>query len=390
MKYDTFVIFTILPVSFRDFQRFGIEYLLNKQHKVIVFNVKSLLHNSIDLTHQSYQVSDPNYTYREISSYAQLSEELHVLNPKKTIVFIIIGYEQSIKIHSVLTHYNFIYGSFFFSIPNPFAQSSKLSKLKTRLLRIKKINFSDIALKLQKKISAKISKKLFHIKKYDFVINGGSESLKTVQNADAKTLIINAHSLDKDFMINTANKISTEYIIFLDQYIPFHSDFKLVGMNIESIADTYFSKMNKFLNELSALYDAEVIICAHPRADYAKHPNVWENKKIVYGKTFEYVSQAKFCLTHASTSINFAVLLQKPVQLVIFKEIDFYMPYIKLFADNLGNNIIDLDRTANVKEIDFYQYDSSRYQTYIHKYIDADNTDKRLFWDKVYSALKDL
>jgi len=150
--------------------------------------------------------------------------------------------------------------------------------------------------------------------------------------------------------------------------------------------------MNLFLDKLSVLYNVEVVICAHPRADYSDK-NIWKNKVIVYNKTFEYVKKSLFCVTHASTSTNFAIMLNKPIIFLSLKEIAFfYDSWIKAFSNSLGKKPISIDflNDNDFTQMDIFNIDSQKYLEYKKKFISDDIDDKRLFWDKVYSEFNKI
>lgn len=394
MKLKNIIIMTILPIGERDYKRFGIKYFEEQKKHILVLNVRSLIYENIPINYEINQY-EKSFDYSEIENQKELNDILNKFSSSDTVIFLHCGYSE--KVICEITKSNLKYGALFVnSIPNPIVNSSKgIQKIINRFNEIRRLyTRKAIALKIIKRILSYSLKKLKvsckKIKKYDFVIVSGSESFSLLENTSKNTQIIEAHTMDMDFLIQDENleTIEDKYIVYLDEYLPYHSDFDLMGVDNKSIAKNYYLKMNKFLDSLAAKYKREVVICAHPRSDYTTK-NVWKNKKIVYGETYNYVKRSFVCVTHASTSTNFAVLLNKPIQFIYFKDIDFYKNWIYEFAKSLDKKVINIDLITqqDIESINFVHIDKNIYQDYIYKYISKNEKDKRLLWEKVLNEL---
>ncbi len=103
------------------------------------------------------------------------------------------------------------------------------------------------------------------------------------------------------------------YVVFLDEYMPFHPFVQeTAGKNWIS-PDTYFQLMNKYLNRIEKKYNCSVVIAAHPIAEKYKEHNYFQGRSIFWGLTNILVKNSIGVITHNSTSINYAVIWKKPL-----------------------------------------------------------------------------
>lgn len=395
MNVKNIILLVINPIGQRDFDRFGIGYFISKNKNIIVLNIRELLYKNMPITYSIEKKID-SFNYIEISTLVELDKELQEYSESDSVIFTFFGFHvNSFKVYKLLSKHNIKFGAFYIGvIPELFYYAKET--LAEKILRLKNTYRFNVLCKkvinqIYNKIILKISNIEKKIRKYDFVVIAGKMADNIKQNTSFNTKIIKAHALDFDFLIQDDNLyLSSDYIVYLDEFIPYHDDNQLVGMNIRDIANIYYYKMNTFLNYLSKRYGKEVIICAHPRSQYDKY-KVWGDKKVVLFETYSYVKQAFVCITHASTSTNFAVMLNKPINFVYFKEIEFYKLPILAVSDSLGKKPIDLDiYNKELNKIDFTSIDQIKYKKYIENYITEDIEDRRCFWKIVSSELNEL
>lgn len=378
---------TILPIGQRDFDRFGIGYFINQGKNVTVLNIRELVYKNIPVSYEIKEVKD-NFHYKEINTIVEVGKTLKGYKKEDTIIFTLFGFSNnSFTLYEEISKFDIRFGTLYV---NPISKQNET--IFDRIARIKSsYTQRNILQKVIQKIYFKINKKhKINIRPYDFIVIAGKVGNAMKENISVNTKVIKAHTLDMEFVIkdDSLNHIKDKYIVYLDSYLPYHSDFELKGINNKKIADIYYKKMNYFLDYLSKRYDKQVIICAHPRSEYSKH-RVWKDKKIVLFQTYDYVKQAFICLTHASTSTNFAVMLNKPINFVYFKEIDFYKLAIKSASYSLGKEMINIDLPIEYMDnIDFTYINKAKYKEYIEDYITENIEDKRPFWEKVLKNLE--
>lgn len=133
-----------------------------------------------------------------------------------------------------------------------------------------------------------------------------------------------------------------ETAIFLDEFIPFHSDYLYQKQMAPVTAERYYPLLNNFFDRVEKALDVEVIIAAHPKSWYDKLPDYFNGRRVVKGDTCQLVRGCKAVIAHSSTSVNFAVLYYKPVILITCADLDkdWFGDNIRAMAKELGKKPI--------------------------------------------------
>ena len=205
------------------------------------------------------------------------------------------------------------------------------------------------------------------------------------------------HTLDYNFFLEQKIEykkiVEYNYCLYLDEYVPYHPDFKKIGVDrkYRAIADIYYKKMNSFFDNIEKNYNLKVIIAAHPRAEYEKIGDVWNGREIIYGKTIELVRDADFCMMHASTSINFCILYQKPILFLTLKELEpLYGLFIDSFSQEIGNSKIFIDDEFNKDIVEnSLIVNAKEYSRYKENYIKKSGTPEKNSWQIFADFIKE-
>ena len=185
----------------------------------------------------------------------------------------------------------------------------------------------------------------------------------------------NVHLLNKDATLGPSLH---DAIVFLDQMIYFHPDFRSLGENPTDI-EAYYQQLNKFLDDVSRKYGKPVVVAGHPEAD--KHPGYAERfggKTLVIGKSATLVKYAALVVTHYSTAVNFAVIYNKPLLLLStnkFESLEKIMIFMRALSRTLNTSIINID-SYNLQDIPALI--EPDYKEYKDNYIKSDNTPDEL------------
>ena len=151
-----------------------------------------------------------------------------------------------------------------------------------------------------------------------------------------QTIFIRTTSSDWNTAHDVSNQIIEDenYLVFIDQYIPYHPDFVSRGIDLRFTPSEYYNELNLALKEISARTGLKVLIAAHPRRvgknDY--------NFPVSYNNTASLVKYSKLVIAHYSTAVNFAAVYNKP--LVFFTSELLGRSYI-------GTSISDMAHTFN-------------------------------------------
>ncbi|WP_224999068.1 hypothetical protein [Cesiribacter sp. SM1] len=185
----------------------------------------------------------------------------------------------------------------------------------------------------------------------------------------------NIHLLNKDVLPDPS---AQDAIVFLDQMLYYHPDFKKLGEGLMNV-DTYYQKLNQVLDDLSLKYGRPVVIAGHPEAD--KHPDYakrFRGKKFVVGKSLNLVKHAFLVVSHYSTATNFAVIYNKPVVLLdsgSFAGYEKIASPIKVLKKALNATIINID-SYNLETLDINL--DPDFRVYKEAYIKSADTPEEL------------
>ena len=184
--------------------------------------------------------------------------------------------------------------------------------------------------------------------------------------------LIYSHNLDYNIYLNLKNKKinnNKDFIVFLDQNLPQHTDYSLLSVP-NFIKEDYYINLQKFLINLETTFNKKVLFCAHPRtktnAKYLKY-----FKRVVFGKTAEKIQNCYMVVGHDSLALNIAVLFKKPILLVKTPEMNLSnkSSNIDYFASETDCNICNIHDT----KLDFLKKKNKinykKYKKYIKKYI---------------------
>lgn len=173
---------------------------------------------------------------------------------------------------------------------------------------------------------------------------------------------------------NSENPIGEKYILFVDTGLRTHPDYRNMANNV----DPYYYKKTlcAYFEQLEERYGMPVIISGHPKVEYQEDD--YDGRKIIQGKTPELIEHCEFILAHFSTSLNQAVLAQKPVEILTSKKIQSSsngeVTNLGLYmAKLLGFDVVNIDHPTMKTP----QCDRILYRKFINKYlIDSNNADK--------------
>lgn len=225
---------------------------------------------------------------------------------------------------------------------------------------------------LQSLLSRVLRGRLPLTSQYEVVFTAG-EAARLHHLHDA-VAIVPIHHFDLDAAhksLALPTSIPERYIVFIDDYLPFHPDFSALGSRtIEP--DAYYTALNEFFARVERESGLPVVIAAHPKGAY--EPNRFGGRKIESGATGSMVEHAALVLAHASTAISFAVIFRKPVWLLYTSEIGVVHPYLyksmAMTAEMLNCPILDLER-AEAALPDQSHVDVGKYASYFRMYVSA-------------------
>ena len=136
------------------------------------------------------------------------------------------------------------------------------------------------------------------------------------------TKLIPIQSFDFDRMWEVGGKslsgLPERFAVFLDEYLPFHPDYDALKIAAPLSAEQYYPNLRRIFDRIEEAYSCKVVIAAHPRAVYSeKQVEEWfGGRQVVFSETPALVSDSILALAHASTSISYVILKNKPLLLI--------------------------------------------------------------------------
>ena len=159
-----------------------------------------------------------------------------------------------------------------------------------------------------------------------------------------------------DFIKLKKNKIEKKYIVLSDQPLA-HPDFTVrEGLVDYKKHDIYYKNLNLFLKKLEQTFKKKVVICLHPKAEYSHFKSfklLKKNFKTVYYKTEHYISKSFLVLNGISSTMNFAIIQNKPIFIIKSKH----------FGNTVKNKIINIKKELNYPVINLDSFNKYNFKS---------------------------
>jgi len=203
------------------------------------------------------------------------------------------------------------------------------------------------------------------------------------------------HSYDYETFIvskNSNQKNSVDsYAVFLDEELPSHRDYEILGLKSPITEQDYYPAMKSFFLKYTSINKLKVKIAGHPRSNLNKLKENWDGFEVIQGNTNELVAGCKVVMAHTSTSVSFAILYAKPIIMLTNNQIanSWIGPLIKYKKKLLGVDLINIDKCSVKKmNIQRHPYSLSKYNSYINMYLKKDESNNNPMW-KTFSEYLD-
>lgn len=176
-----------------------------------------------------------------------------------------------------------------------------------------------------------------------------------------------------------ARMVESKYVVFLDENLPFHIEAIVNKRPWLQDAKKYFEQLNKLFDLIENIFSdkgIEVVIAAHPAAKSDLNKYDFAGRKIIFDNTVNLVKYAEFAIAYACTSVDFAVLYDKPVLYYTSEDLDTCnvnttkgINY-KIFKDFFNPKYIKIDKIEeNIQIEDYLFWDKEKYTFYKENYL---------------------
>lgn len=294
------VYLTQTPATERDKKRYGIDFLIADGFDVSVW----------DLTSWFKGIKHDFFGYRQ-----KIEEELEAL-PKDTIIICLIGYRPvSLWLYQAIAKAGLRWGLLEMNATPTHPKNDSVKNL------LKRMKFATIA-KTKHYVFPRIPCSFLGVQPATFEVLGGSMSVHHTYPVDDKTVRLWSHHPDYDMFLeamadHSVPVVESPYCVFLDEYLPFHPDYSYNNQIPPYNPEEYYVTIRRFFDEVEKIYKIPVVIALHPRAS----KSFFGKRTVHQGNTALLVKHSDFVITHASNSINFAVLFRKPILFTVTESI---------------------------------------------------------------------
>lgn len=223
-----------------------------------------------------------------------------------------------------------------------------------------------------------------YIKTYDVIFYAGEEGYKTIGmgcKADikhAEKIPINYFDYDNTLIAAGEKRIiDKRYFVFLDEYLPYHPDYKMSKIPTVD-PENYYRILNSFFDSLENKFNLKIVIAAHPKASYSDNP--FGGREVFKYKTNELVRDSELVLAHKSSAISFAIIYQKPVMFLYYKEFEelYHNSFMKVlihFSKKINARMVPMDN-PDLDKMDIFSVDKVCYDWYKYNYLTSPESEK--------------
>ena len=125
--------------------------------------------------------------------------------------------------------------------------------------------------------------------------------------------LIEVNSIASDISNSAKFESDEKYIVHLDASLNYYHETELRGNVTEETLKEHYFHLNRFLKNLSNIFNKEVKVCIHPQYNLKEHQKHLPDFEIIKFKTREYIYKAFLVTTFDSSAVLDAVLLRKKI-----------------------------------------------------------------------------
>lgn len=192
---------------------------------------------------------------------------------------------------------------------------------------------------------------LFKYQKLNWLSNYNEKNIKILyagkkfkdgmlKNKRIEKIAVMSEDLENYLKIKEIGKKENQ-VVFLDQNLPNHPDFDIVGEK-KINSEKYYKQLNSFFDYIEKVFNTKVIIAAHPKSNYL--PETFGGRKIVKNQTATEIKKSKLILASYSTITGLGIVENKPIILIENNDFsEFMKSKVKKIAEVLDVIIINMD-----------------------------------------------
>lgn len=368
-------------VSDKDFVRYGLQELATKGVDIEVIDLSDLMWGTSEEKLTNTLLFEQTYC-------SKLPEFLSVVDRISTVDVVLCGGTLSPKLHYTLSKKCRYIGL------QVLGAMPQLSTPTSHNI-IKKILVAAKGKRFLRRVFLKIySYRIFKNSPYFFVQRAGYLSSSLYPGINSQTKILECQCYDVyqylyEAQFGSSKSKKGEYLLWIDQAIPFHTDTLKFNGDISHHAESYFSRIQSLLRKYGEMYGLKIIVSLHPRMlNDSRYLESWKGWTVIKKDTIDYIKYSKLCLTHNSTAIHAAAFFGTPLAVVKDKLLSDHGYDIGLsdsFYRELNCNLIESD-CIDQPELNF-EVNHERYDEYIRKYVSNTAIQTPINAEAIYSFM---
>jgi hypothetical protein len=380
------------PLTARDAERFGVQSALERGHDVSVFDLSRVIHPNLP-NEASWDHAHSRLSIEAFSDWDGFDRRQQAIEQSDLVLLLIQSYGLSRLVLPVLRRVATARVPYLILAAPAYTESlrfedlppaHKLGEIWSRLKLIDPLN----------SLIARLSPKWLGMPTARFAVVNGLASITSSNLIDEKTQLIPAHTHDYDLYLRLAreNPNQQNYAAFIDQFVPFHTDIREVRVANRIDPDRYYTSLRRLFDHIEGTLGLEIVVAAHPRANYADRPELLGDRKIVYGQTPQLIAQSRLVLSHASTAVGFAVMFRRPVMVIVTRDYYGFTPGLSMafdqLAENLGTALHFIDDADPPSLEHVMNVNSERYDRYINRYVRHPSASDKSLWNIIFDTLE--
>ncbi len=182
-------------------------------------------------------------------------------------------------------------------------------------------------------------------------------------------------------------------VLFIDEGVAGHPDFGYLRIGTVK-PGPYLGTMRRLFDRIEAETGLTVRIAAHPKVDYTAMPDAYGDREILAGQTLQLTARADGIVTHASTAVAFATVLERPILLAVTRGMaeTGYTERVLGMADALGVPVLDADDDRALASFDAHPsgWPVAHFEEYRDTWVRDPLAPRRGTWEIVADELDSM
>lgn len=231
--------------------------------------------------------------------------------------------------------------------------------------------------------------KIRSLRPFDYYLYAGANVSFSSFYPNPRTKKVPINDFDFQMIRNTRPKklLKTDYILFIDQYEPFHPDSEIIGVKTVT-PEKYYNEINNYFDIIEKRYGLPVVISAHPKAEKYHEYNFFNGREVIFGHTDSLSYYANFVITHYSTAVSFPVIYKKPILFIYTMEMMNVNPSCRIIinmSETLNCNVVNI---SDSEDSDVFKVNEIDYNKYLYSFLTNPESCNRDNYDIIMDLLQ--